>query len=33
MASLRIQVKEIPVMEFIGEELGRQLQKKSAKDT
>ena len=30
---LRIQVKEIPVMEFIGEELGRQLQKKSAKDT
>lgn len=29
---LRIQVKEIPVMEFIGEELGRQLQK-SAKDT
>ena len=30
---LRIQVKEIPVMEFIGEELGRQVQKKSAKDT
>ncbi len=29
---LRIQVKEIPVMEFVGEELGRQVQKKSAKD-
>ncbi len=28
---LRIQVKEIPVMEFVGEELGCQVQKKSAK--
>ena len=33
LSGIQIQVKEIPVMEFIGEELGRQLQKKSAKDT